>query len=115
MIQVHAGDWGETKPGYARRTLFFPAKPWPRVEKVRAADIVELEPASEENVKRLGGTVGWGIVGGVLLGPVGLLAGLLAGGNGKRVTFVARFKDGRKMLASADPKTYRELMAAVFA
>lgn len=113
-IEVHAGDWGETKPGYAARTLFFPAKPWPRVERVPVAELAELEPASEENVKRLGGTVGWGLVGGMLLGPVGLLAGLLAGGNGKRVTFVARLKDGRKMLASTDPKTFRELQAAVF-
>src|SRR3546814_10870207 len=50
--------------------------------------IADLEPASEESVKRIGGTLGWGAAGALVLGPVGLLAGLLAGGRGTEVTFV---------------------------
>ena len=45
------------------------------------ADIEELEVAIEETVKRLGGTAGWGGAGGVLLGPVGLLAGTARAGT----------------------------------
>lgn len=76
--------------------------------------IETVEIATEENVKKLGGTVGWGIAGAVLLGPVGLLAGLLVGGRKKEVTFVARFKDGRKLLGTTDSKTFTTLQAACF-
>lgn len=78
-------------------------------------DTVEsVEVASEEAVKRIGGTLGWGVAGAVLLGPVGLLAGLLAGGVGKDVTFVCKLKDGRKFLATAPSKMFVELQAAIF-
>jgi hypothetical protein len=43
-----------------------------------------------------------------------LLAGLLAGGRGKDVTFVCKLKDGRKFLATAPSKTYTELQAVTF-
>ncbi len=76
--------------------------------------IEELELATEDNVKRLGGTVGWGAAGAVILGPVGLLAGLLLGGRGKNVTFVCKLKDGKKFLGTAPAKTYKALMAATF-
>ncbi len=74
----------------------------------------EVEIASEDSVKRVGGTIGWGAVGGLALGPVGLLAGLLLGGKSKEVTFVAVFKDGRRIFATADAKTFKQLKAAVF-
>lgn len=48
------------------------------------------------------------------LGQVGLLAGLILGGNKKEVTFVAKFKDGRKMLATTDSKSFTKMQAATF-
>lgn len=75
-------------------------------------EIVEI--ATEESVKRIGGTIGWGAVGAVILGPVGLLAGLLLGGKKKEITFVARFKDGKKIFASTDSKTFTKLQAITF-
>ncbi len=83
-------------------------------EDIKLSEIDAIEPASEESVKRIGGTVGWGAAGAVLLGPVGLLAGLLMGGRGKDVTFVCRLKDGRKFMATAPSKVYTEMSAAVF-
>ena len=83
-------------------------------ETIPLSKLESVEVASEESVKRIGGTVGWSIVGTVMLGPVGLLAGLLLGGRGKDVTFVARFKDGRKLLATTDSKTFTKMKAAVF-
>ncbi len=65
-----------------------------------------MEIAKEENVKRLGGTLGWGAAGLIVLGPVGLLARLLAGGRRKDVTFIAQFDNGRKLLATTDNKTF---------
>ncbi|QMU61164.1 MAG: hypothetical protein GKR92_05395 [Gammaproteobacteria bacterium] len=51
---------------------------------------------------------------GVFLGPAGLLAGLLAGGKKKQITFVCKFKDGRKFLATVPSKVYMEISASVF-
>jgi hypothetical protein len=87
---------------------------WGGFEGIHGSQLAEVEPASEDNVKRLGGTIGWGAAGAVLLGPVGLLAGLLAGGRGKDVTFVAKFKDGRRLLATTDSKTFTKIRALVF-
>lgn len=78
VLEVHAGDFKKGndhqyvagKPG----TLIMKIDGKFFREKIPVSEIQELEPASEETVKRIGGAVGWGVVGGVLLGPVGLLA-----------------------------------------
>jgi hypothetical protein len=53
-------------------------------------------------------------VGSLVLGPVGLVGGALAGGNKKRITFTLTLKDGRRMLAAADGKTWTKLQSALF-
>jgi len=115
-IKVHAGDFekiGNSSFSFGCFTLFTQQHPF-MGETIVATELEAVDVASEENVKKIGGTAGWGVAGGVLLGPVGLLAGLLIGGRKKEVTFVARFKDGRKLLASTDQKTYTKIQAAVF-
>lgn len=113
-IKVHAGDFTEGDLGFLNvMTLKSKAHPW-MGESITLDKLESVELASEDSVKRIGGTVGWGVAGAVVLGPVGLLAGLLLGGKGKDVTFVAKFKDGRKMLATTDSKTYTKLQSAVF-
>jgi hypothetical protein len=77
-------------------------------------DVEEMELASEESVKKIGGTVGWGAAGALLLGPAGLLAGLLLGGKKKNVTFVCKFKDGLKLLGETDSKTWAKIQAKMF-
>ena len=67
---------------------------------------------TEENKKKFLSSAGWGLVGAALFGPVGLLAGALAGGNRKEIAFAVYLKDGRKFLAVADPKTYQQIVAA---
>ena len=82
-------------------------------EKILPSQIEKLEHASEASVVSLGGAAGWGIAGSVLLGPVGLLAGLIVGGRGQDVTFICVFKDGRKFIGTASSKTYSDLRTAV--
>lgn len=114
-ITVHAGDFRKGDGALHFGILVLPTDEKPFAgESIKVSELEEVDVASEESVKRLGGTIGWGVVGGVLLGPVGLLAGLLAGGRKKEVTFVARFKDGRKLLATTDNKTFTTLKAAAF-
>ncbi|MFA5595950.1 MAG: hypothetical protein WDA26_00105 [Pusillimonas sp.] len=116
-IKIHAGDFPTGKASSHFSAIVFPWKPgdgFSAGECVQFTDIEALEVANEESVKKLGGTVGWGVVGATLLGPVGMLAGLLAGGRKSEVTFVCKFKDGRKMLATTDSKTFTKMQAAIF-
>lgn len=114
-IKIHAGDFlsGEGQFSFGKLVLKTKAHRF-LGETIPAAALETVEIATEESVKRLGGTIGWGIAGGVLLGPVGLLAGLLAGGRKKEITFVAKFKDGRRLLGTTDSKTFTALQAASF-
>lgn len=113
-VVVHAGDWPKGKGDYMWGSIQLPiAGSWKK-DLISVSELATVELATEDSVKRVGGTVGWGAAGAVLLGPVGLLAGLLLGGRGKDITFVATFKDGRKLLATTDSKTFTKLQAAVF-
>lgn len=117
-FKIHAGDF-ETSKGKGRiskENMLMPPQfnTWTPGETIPLSELETVEEASEESVKRIAGTVGWSIAGAVVLGPVGLLAGLLLGGKGKDVTFVARFKDGRKLLATTDSKTFTRMKAVVF-
>lgn len=121
-IQIHAGDItkGKGTISISSNMLTIVAAWAPgdgffgKTHTFSKLEIEELTQATEENVKRLGGTVGWGVAGAALLGPVGLLAGLLLGGKGKDVTFILKFKSGKKILATTDSKTYTQLSALSF-
>ena len=87
---------------------------WPKFEKIDLAEIDTLEIASEESVKKVWGTVAGGAAGAIMLGPLGLLAGVLTGGNRKEIVFVCKFKDGRKLMAKCNNKTYQAIQEAMF-
>jgi hypothetical protein len=77
-------------------------------------DLAELEVASEESTKKMMGAIGWGLLGDLALGPLGLLAGVLSGGKQTNVKFIGSFKDSRRMLATTDSKTFTTMQAALF-
>jgi hypothetical protein len=116
-FKIHAGDFGDGEGSFGSisDTFSLPIKGRTFAHETLAkAEIAQIDIATEENVKKLSGTVGWGLVGGALLGPVGLLAGLLMGGRAKNVVFIVKLKDGRKLLASTDSKTFIAIQAAAF-
>jgi len=116
-LEIHAGDFptGTCTTNGGVITL-----PWQMGDGLLGQNVVligqveSVSVATEEEVKRTAGTIGWGLVGGAALGPVGLLAGLLLGGKGKDVTFIMHLKDGRKMLATTDAKTFTKIQAHAF-
>lgn len=120
ILQIHAGDFNKGKGSITIEKgicTITPAKGdtfFSKSYTISGVQIETLAIASEENVKKLEGTVGWGIAGAVLLGPVGLLAGLLLGGKNKEITFILKLIDGRKMLASTENATYTKLTALTF-
>lgn len=114
-VTVHAGDFIKGTGDLVFNALVLKTAQHAFVgESIPLNKLETVEPASEESVKKIGGTIGWGVAGSLVLGPVGLLAGLLLGGKKKEVTFVARFKDGRKLMATTDSATYTKIKAAVF-
>lgn len=115
-IKIHAGDFpkGDAAIHFGKIVLPWQASDGFTRKTIALAELEEIDVASEENVKRVGGTIGWGAAGALVLGPVGLLAGLLLGGKKTEVTFVAKFKGDKKLLGSTDSKTYKAMMATVF-
>lgn len=114
-VTVHAGDFLKGPSSFMLGSFSFTTKEHYIIgETISGKEIDTIEIATEENVKKLAGTVGWGIAGGLLLGPTGLLAGLLLGGKKEEVTFVLKFKDGRKFLGTTDKKTFIGIQAAAF-
>jgi hypothetical protein len=109
-FEILAGDFGKgTGLLYPNNKFYLPKQ-----GDIKTCLLSGVEVATEERIKKIGGTVGWGIVGGALLGPVGLLAGLVAGGKEKKIVFVVQFRDGRKMLCSSDQKAFTAIQAAAF-
>ena len=116
-IKIHAGNVPKGKATVSFGVISLPWQPgdgFTGGKTLNTSDIKHIDIATEETVKKIGGTVGWGAAGAVLLGPAGMLAGILLGGKKKEITFVAKFKNGTKMLATTDSKTYQKLVAASF-
>ncbi len=75
--------------------------------------ITSYELITEEHRKSAVSGVSRGLVGGVLLGPVGLLAGLSAKNKGTHVIAI-EFEDGKKSLIEIDEKLYKILIQTMF-
>ena len=75
--------------------------------------VEEYEIIDESKRKSAVSAVGRAFVGGVILGPVGWLAGLSAKSKGTHVIAV-QFKDGKKSLLQIDDKIYSSLIKKLF-
>lgn len=75
--------------------------------------IDDYEVMTESSQKSAVSAVGRGLVGGFLLGPVGLLAGLSAKSKGVHIVAI-QFKDGKKSLIEIDEKIYKALITKCF-
>ncbi|HDS1737915.1 MULTISPECIES: hypothetical protein [Pseudomonas] len=109
-LTVQSGDFlqGEGEYRNGSLTLKTPRSPSPG-ERISLARIQELKLASLETNRSLGTALGWGMAGALVAGPVGLIAGLWLGGKEEEATFLATFKDGRKLMAITDGKTWSKI------
>lgn len=109
-LTVQSGDFlqGEGEYRNGSLTLKTPRSPSPG-ERISLTRIKDLKLASLEPSRSLGSALGWGVAGALVAGPVGLLAGLWLGGKDEEATFLATFKDGRKLMAVTDGKTWSKI------
>jgi hypothetical protein len=75
--------------------------------------VEHYETVDEDKRKSAVSAVGRGLVGSLLLGPVGLLAGLSAKTKGVYLVAI-QFLDGKKSLLEIDEKIYKALIASMF-
>ncbi|MGH1595477.1 hypothetical protein ACRBEJ_15935 [Yersinia proxima] len=112
-VTVHAANFPYTEISISWGSIFIKTGAFQLSgECILGNKVATLDIATEDSVKKVGGTIGWGVIGGVLAGPVGILAGALLGGNKKEITFVAELDDGRKFMATTDSKSFTSLKAA---
>ncbi|WP_347929774.1 hypothetical protein [Pseudomonas helvetica] len=80
--------------------------------KIPLSNLETLETATEEVVNKKGSVIRWSLAGALLLGPIGLVAGWLLCDTEREITFYAKFKDGRCLLATTDKGTYSKISAS---
>lgn len=97
---LHQGDWQ-----FSQGTL------WGAFDQITLqTDLKSITLQTEESVKKLPEAAAWGLAG-LVLGPLGVVAGLMMGGNKKQICALCELRDGRKFLAVMDSKVYQELLA----
>lgn len=121
MAKVLGGDWAENSGAAIQKQPFsgkFDALVLTRgmfqSDKLRKESIVSVDLINEENQKSIAGKLGWGAVGAIALGPLGLLAGVLGGGNKNIMVVAVSFRDGRKVLLQGKSNELMPLIGAAF-
>ncbi|MHA3980713.1 hypothetical protein ACW9UR_23870 [Halovulum sp. GXIMD14794] len=112
MFKVIAGDFA-TKGDHQYANGIFHLKSDGKFfrENIPESDIEVIEETSEEQIRTAGGSIGWGIAGAVVAGPLGAVAAGLIGGKKDAVTFICKFKDGRKFIGVIPRRDFEKIMA----
>jgi len=82
--------------------------------KLDKSTVASYELITDEHRKSAASGIGRGLVGGVLLGPVGMLGGALSAKSKGIYRVAIQFTDGKRSLLELDDKTYKGLMKAIF-
>ncbi|HEY9786047.1 MAG TPA: hypothetical protein V6D17_11635 [Candidatus Obscuribacterales bacterium] len=105
-VKILAGDLDAGEWEFNMNTL------WGAFDQINLqGEIKSIQLQTEESVKQIAGTLGWGLAGALAFGPAGMLAGIVLGGNRKQVCALCELKDGRKFLATMDSKIYQQMLA----
>ena len=82
-------------------------------EKV-ALSILKVEVVNEEKAKSFLGATGMGLVGSTLAGSLGLIVGVLAGGNKNTKVYALSYKDIKFIVESSNKADQQKLDNAVY-
>lgn len=86
---------------------------WSEQKYIDKAGVDNYELITEESRKSAKSAVGRALVGGVLLGGIGLFAGLSAKNKGT-YTIAIQFKNGKQSLIEVDDKIYKAIVTGCF-
>ncbi len=78
------------------------------------SDVESYELITDEHRKSAKSGVARGLVGGVLLGPVGMLAGGMSAKSKGIYQVALQFKDGKRSLVEIDDKIYKSIIKSCF-
>ncbi|MEC0089328.1 hypothetical protein [Paenibacillus macquariensis] len=109
---VIAGDYERSKFLVSKGKLII-AIGWKGNVTISKDTVESWEEMSEEHTKSAASAIGRGLVGSLILGPVGLLAGLSAKNKGTHVVAI-QFKDGKRSLFELDDKLHKVLVTSMF-
>ncbi len=112
MNTVIAGDY-EGKPVVYNSKFVGISLTFTNILKLNKDTVESYEVITEEHRKSAVSGVSRGIVGGALLGPVGLLAGLSAKNKGT-FNVAVQFRDGKRSLLEINDKAYKEIIKIMF-
>lgn len=119
-MKILGGDWPAGHPAVIKKGFGFKIEGLLLFRGAFSKDLIPLdriesaELVTQENQTSVIGKMGWGAVGAVALGPLGLLAGVLGGGNRSMMVMAIKFKDGRKVLLQGKSKDMQVLLGSVF-
>lgn len=111
--KVIAGDYINYCIGWTTSLVYIEDSKGYNIEDISKSNVEHYEIVTEESIKSATSAVARGLVGGLLLGPVGLLAGLSAKSKGI-YTLAIQFSNGKKSLIEIDDKRYKELIKQMF-
>jgi hypothetical protein len=114
QFKIIAGDFRtNAKHQFVNDTLLlFEVGGWGfKAKKYPSAHIVGVEEVSSDNTRGAGGTVGWGIAGALVAGPLGAVAAGYLGGKKDEVTFICRLSDGKQFVGVMKKSIFVKLSA----
>lgn len=80
---------------------------------VPMTEVVGIEVASGNGTVSYGNIIGLGLIGDLMFGPIGAVAGAIIGSKNRRVTFAVKFKDGRKFAATTSARIFARIQAGM--
>jgi hypothetical protein len=111
--KVIAGDYAENPVMFAAGKIFIAYKLFKNLY-LDKSNVESYEVITDDIRKSAASGIARGAVGGILLGPVGMLGGALSAKNKGTYQIALQFKDGKRSLIEVDGKIYKELIKLLF-
>jgi hypothetical protein len=80
----------------------------------KSDDFLSVTQINQQNQTSIMAKLGWGGIGALALGPLGMIAGALGGGNKSTAVVAVEFKDGKRAMLEGKTKEITHVIALGF-